>query len=182
MDHREAVDCLIFNSLEAEQMIVSQGHIIPMAILSCENDKKIIIPMRWSDNLQSKRLYVTFARLACVAHAAQSVAVISEAWITLSSNQVAETLGATPSERLEAVIISVEWDGGYVGSWREILRDAAGEVTGLDTEVRIDTKVRRGEFTHLLPAAEPTPAIRAMALEMLQKFDHIAVNNLGDSR
>jgi hypothetical protein len=144
----------------SEQRIIETGEIAMMAIVCTPGGNAVIEP-RGLGLLDREEVLAAF-RCFCVANAAFSITVMSEAWMRCGP-QISD--GVTPSkapDRIEVLsLINTYLDDetGEIGhrvSTRPIQRGAANEVVGLGPDTIPVGVTAAGDMVELLPRRTPT--------------------------
>jgi hypothetical protein len=163
----------------AETAIVKDGRLTPLLVVV--GDEPAVLPM---DALGSRAFAWQAARLVAIAHNAQAVAVIGEAWTVsrrLAERGLAEIKPSQSDWRIECVTVTLHYrHAGRVhllSSIRAIVRDATGTITGLGREqITGSTQPREagGSFADVLPERAPSATERAAARELVARAGIIA--------
>jgi hypothetical protein len=169
----------------AEELIVARGEILQTFILHCEDAERLIIaPFR---NEKERRVMLQGMSLMALHHNAEGLTIMAEAWMASYTGPTDEDARAQfrhrpirdEPNRKEVVIVSlVHFEGRRrtsISCMREIVRNAAGKVTGLGEEEVFGQGVEMGgEMVDILPPAWPSPPkIRELAGEMLKTLSPI---------
>lgn len=159
----------------AKRMILEQGSCTTIMIIHLDADRRIVCAPPKDLGKQTTALYL---RLYCAAHDARAFAFISEAWMRDVPRRHGETEDehearidavspAQAEDRVEVVMAQITYRVGdarrSLGEMREILRDAAGKVTGFRTIAALDRRVAEGRWTEVLLLEPPTAEERARA-------------------
>jgi hypothetical protein len=131
-----------------------------------------VIPMIVSGG--TKEEAYRMVRLAAIAHDAEAVSSIAEAW-TLPPDAAMSGVQPSQSERrIEVVAVQLVTRDEAAASMRDILRDAEGRFIGLGPERIKQAVVQAPDFGGLIaevvPPHRPDSEARAAARELLDNF------------
>jgi hypothetical protein len=168
----------------AEELMVERGEILQTFILHCEDAERLLVaPFR---NDRERRVMLQGMSLMALHHNAEGLTIMAEAWMASYTgttdeevDQFRERAVRDEPNRKEVVIVAlVHFEGRRrktLSCMREIVRNAAGKVTGLREEEAFgEGGEMSGEMIEILPPAWPSPPkIRELAGEMLKKLSPI---------
>ena len=147
-----------------------QGFVRMMFVIRGHDGQVIPILVAGGEKADAYRM----VQLAAVAHDAEAVSCISEAW-TLPPE--ATTLDVLPSEserRIEVIAVQLVTLDEALGSMREILRDAEGGIAGLGPERMKPTMVPARDFggmmSEVVPPRRPNQDQQTTARALLEHF------------
>jgi len=126
---------------------------------------------------EAKDEFAKLAHLACVAHGADAVVFVSEAWMSKMIQDGELDLSVPPSQapdRREAVVLMGQICGRYVQKPLLIERNRAGEYQGLVPGEVVEGDAAIGRFAHFLPSEKPDETTRELATEMLRQMSIVA--------
>jgi hypothetical protein len=126
---------------------------------------------------EAKDDFAKLAHIACVAHGADAVVFVSEAWMSRMVQDGELDLSVPPSQapdRREAVVLMGQIRGRYVQKPLLIERNRAGEYQGLVPGEIVEGSEAIGRFAHFLPPEKPDETTRELATEMLKQMSIVA--------
>jgi hypothetical protein len=151
----------------AASMLQAAGSLAPMFVLHAHDGQ--IIPLVVAEG--TKEDGYRAVRLAAVAFDVEAVAQLGEAWALLNADRT-DVAPEDSERRVEILSVLMATCDEMVGSGREILRDGAGNITGLGPE-RIPPRAvsiagnAEGLMTGVVPRQRPSPAMRQAAKSLL---------------
>jgi hypothetical protein len=144
------------------------GQLAPMFVVHAHDGTIIPVLATW-DN---KSGHYDVVKVICIAHDAIAICMICEGWIAGARTRE-ELEGRPPSERedrKEVVSVTMSMRQPRVrslSSWREIIRDWDGKITGVGPELVPPGIQGVGRMFELLPEERPSRRDREWAKKLL---------------
>jgi hypothetical protein len=146
------------------------GFVRMMFVIRGHDGQVIPIMVAGGEKVDAYRM----VQIAAVAHDAEAISCISEAWTLPPEVLPSEVLPSESERRLEVVAVQLVTLDEALGSMREILRDAEGRITSLGPERMKPTATPARNFggmmSKVVPSRRPTPEAQAEARELLEQF------------
>lgn len=146
-----------------------QGFFRTMFVIRGHDGRVIPIMVAGGEKADAYRM----VQLAAVAHDAEAVSCISEAW-TLPEATMTNVLPSESERRIEVIVVQLVTLDEALCSMREILRDAEGRITGLGPERMKPTVTPARDFggmmSKVVPSRRPDPDAQAEARALLEQF------------
>ena len=147
-----------------------QGFVRMMFVIRGHDGQVIPIMVAGGEKADAYRM----VQLAAVAHDAEAVSCISEAWTLPPEATMPNVLPSESERRIEVIAVQLVTLDEALGSMREILRDAAGRIAGLGPERMKPTMVPAPDFggmmSKVVPSSRPSPEAQAEARALLEQF------------
>ena len=174
---REALDNLMRRAtLFAITTMRDYGEIEPTLFMSgVAGNGRFTVPYLADE--QAKDEFAKLAHIACVAHGADAVVFVTEAWMSKMIQEGKLDLSVPPSQapdRQEAVVLMGQIRGRYIQKPLLIERNRTGEYQGLVPGEIVEGSEAIGRFAHFLPPEKPDETTRELAKEMLQQMSIVA--------
>ena len=145
-----------------------QGFVRMMFVIRGHDGQVIPIMIAGGDKENAYRM----VRLAAIAHDAEAVSCISEAWTLPPEATMPAVLPSESERRIEVIAVQLVTHDEALASMREILRDAEGRITGLGPERMKQTVTPAGDFggmmSEVVPPRRPDRGQRAAAQALLE--------------
>jgi hypothetical protein len=159
-----------FDCAFAEKQLRLHGRIALMFTIRSHDGQIIPMLIRGGEKRDAYRM----VQLAAVAHDAEAVTGIGEAWGLLGQSDLPNVLPSESERREELVSVTMATLDEVVQSARVILRGSDGRATGLGPERIQRTLIPAGEFggymSNVIPKRRPTPDEQTAARELLRTF------------
>jgi hypothetical protein len=147
-----------------------QGFFRTMFVIRGHDGQVIPIMVAGGEKADAYRM----VQLAAVAHDAEAVSCISEAWTLPPEATMPNLLPSESERRIEVIAVQLVTLDEALCSMREILRDAEGRITGLGPERVKPTATPAGDFSgtmsKVVPSRRPDPDAQAEARALLEQF------------
>jgi hypothetical protein len=144
----------------SEQRIIETGEIAMMAIVCTPGGNAVIEPRGLG--LLDREVVLAAFRCFCVANAAFSITVMSEAWMRIGLQISDGVMPSKSPDRIEMLTLVNTYRDDETGkiahriSTRPILRGAGGYVIGLGPDTIPAGVTAAGDMAELLPLRTPT--------------------------
>ncbi len=142
------------------------GEVRPTFMILTGEGTLLLLPGNMADEREKDTSAMT-ARLVCLAHDANAVVVVSEAWMSVRSHRSAYELPSEAPDRKEVVMLLGEAYGSRKMKFLPILRSESGAFRGFGDSSDSPYDSVEGRFTNILPAQRPTSEVRAEAKRIL---------------
>jgi hypothetical protein len=156
----------------AAKALRTQGSLATMFVIRGHGGE--VIPMMFADG--TKEDCYRMVQLAAIAHDAEAVSNISEAWTLPAGPRPPEVLPADSERRIEVIAVQIVTLEEALCSMREIIRDAEGKFTGLGPERVPQTTIKMADFggymSRVIPPERPDQHNRETAETLLKHFAH----------
>ena len=168
----------------ALEALKERGELAPMATIHDRNNGVSLVALSVGSD-EKTQLSMRLVRLMAVALDAEAVTTLGEMWARFMAphhgesreeyeTRVAAVRPRDAEDRREVVMSCVYFrnDAGRaceISQSRDIIRDAAGRVTGLGPAPDYDVIESEGPMTHLLPARRPTGEQMLYAKQLLKR-------------
>jgi hypothetical protein len=158
----------------SEQRLIETGEIAMMAIV-CASDGNVVIEPHGLGLSDREEILAAF-RCVCVANAAFSITVMSEAWMRMGPAISDGVMPSKAPDRIEVLSMVNTYrddETGEIGhrvSTRPIRRGADDQVIGLGPDAMPDGIAAGGPMAELLPLRKPTFTDQRKAREVLWRI------------
>jgi hypothetical protein len=154
----------------AEKTLRSRGQVTTMFVIRGYDGQVIPMIIAGGEKADAYRM----VQLAAVAHDAEAVSCISEAWTLPPEATMPNVLPSESERRIEVIAVQLVTLDEALGSSREILRDGEGRITGLGPELMKPTVIPERDFSGMMskvvPSRRPDPEAQAEARTLLEQF------------
>ncbi len=144
----------------ALHMMSTTGSLPPTAIADTAKGLIFCTPGALADT-EAKERFAEITRIFAIAHAAEALVMVVEAWATLPDANGELDRHLAPSKnpnRKEIVALMLEDHQRRATMLLPILRNAAGDFQDLGDGGPIEFGTAEGRFTGLMPDRQPSPA------------------------
>lgn len=155
----------------ARHMMAGAGSVPPTVIADTPEGFVFCMPATLEDAAAKDR-FAHLARLLALAHAANALATVAEAWVRVAkpgSSVDPEIRPSTAPDRLEMVVVMLEDGSRHANRMLPILRDKDGGFVGFGESRVVEFGVAEGRFARLMPRQPPSAAeVTTAKVELLE--------------
>jgi hypothetical protein len=175
-------EALAYDADFAEKTLIERGEVLPMFVIHAAGALYILNASFESD--AAKQRAYSIVQVMAIAHAADAVSMIAEAWVRSVPQRHGESeaewrkrgtdvMPSQAEDRIEVVSVVLGYRGKTsdrhtLHSLREIIRGDDGKPTGLKPDDTQERGKPGGIMADLVPRVPPSPGERAEAQALLK--------------